>query len=185
MSGTLAISTTSRRELSSGFPPPPCKARGRGKFPPFWQKNFLFSFFVWLRTYQHPCTCTSGTRSFSVVGSSTARSCQISFLVPCYITIMLLTTSTILDIQLNTRFFLFCFMSPFRIKLCSGKYSGGSQWQKFTAQKRTYIFTCRGNKDCHFPLVFRRHNSVTFIWSTLHLTLEMEQFFHFSWCIIF
>ena len=35
MSGTRAISTTSRRELSSSPPPFPCKARRRRKFTPF------------------------------------------------------------------------------------------------------------------------------------------------------
>ena len=37
MSGTRAISTTSRRELSSSFLS--CKARHRRKFTPFWQKH--------------------------------------------------------------------------------------------------------------------------------------------------
>ena len=37
------------------------------------------------RSFVSPCT--SGTRSFSVVGSSTAHSHQISFLVPWYVTI--------------------------------------------------------------------------------------------------
>ena len=54
MSGTRAISTTSRRELSSHFFSS-CKARHRRKFTPFWQKHWLVSFLVGLRTYQHPC----------------------------------------------------------------------------------------------------------------------------------
>jgi len=54
MSGTRAISTTSRRELSSSiffF----CKTMRRRKFMPFWQKHYLVSFLVGLRTYQLPC----------------------------------------------------------------------------------------------------------------------------------
>ena len=39
MSGTRAISTTSRRELSSSFFFFLCKARHRRKFTPFWQKH--------------------------------------------------------------------------------------------------------------------------------------------------
>jgi len=38
MSGTRAISTTSRRKLSSSFLFCSCKARRRRKFTPFWQK---------------------------------------------------------------------------------------------------------------------------------------------------
>jgi len=52
MLGTLAISTTSRRELSSRFFS--CKERRRRKFMPFWQKHYIVSFLVGLRTYQHP-----------------------------------------------------------------------------------------------------------------------------------
>jgi len=33
-----------------------CKARCRRKFTPFWQKHWLVSFLVGLRTYHHPCT---------------------------------------------------------------------------------------------------------------------------------
>jgi len=60
MSGTRAISTTSKRELSLSFIFS-CKARRRRKFTPFWQKNYLVSFLVGLRTYQRPCIhyCTS------------------------------------------------------------------------------------------------------------------------------
>jgi len=54
MSETLAISTTSRRELISSFFS--CKATRRMKFPPFSQKRWLVSFPVGLRIYQHPCT---------------------------------------------------------------------------------------------------------------------------------
>jgi len=50
MSGTRAISTTSRFELSSSCFS--CKARSRRKFKPFWQKSWLVSFLVELRTYQ-------------------------------------------------------------------------------------------------------------------------------------
>jgi len=32
-----------------------CKARHLKKFTPFWQKHYLISFLVELRTYQHPC----------------------------------------------------------------------------------------------------------------------------------
>ena len=53
MSRMRAISTTSRRELSSSFFPP-CKARRRRKFAPFWQEQ-LVSFLVGLRTYD-PCS---------------------------------------------------------------------------------------------------------------------------------
>jgi len=53
MSGTRAISTKSRSELSSRFFS--CKARRRRKFTPFWEKHYLVSFLVGLRTYQHPC----------------------------------------------------------------------------------------------------------------------------------
>ena len=34
-----------------------CKARRRMKFTPFWQKHYLASFLVGLRTYQHTCRC--------------------------------------------------------------------------------------------------------------------------------
>ena len=34
----------------------PRKTRRRRKFTPFWQKQWLVSFLVGLRTYQHPCT---------------------------------------------------------------------------------------------------------------------------------
>ena len=44
-----------RRELASSFFFHPCKARRRRKFTPFWQKHYLVSFLVELRTYQHPC----------------------------------------------------------------------------------------------------------------------------------
>jgi len=46
----------------------PCKARRRRKFTPFWQKHYLVSFLVGLRTYQHPCMCSifSGLYGFSV-----------------------------------------------------------------------------------------------------------------------
>jgi len=54
MSGTRAVSTTSRRELLSSFFFP-CKARRRRKFKPFWQKHELVSFLVGLRTYQRTC----------------------------------------------------------------------------------------------------------------------------------
>ena len=46
MSGTRAISTKSRRELSSSFFS--CKARRRRKFTQFWQKHYLVSFLVGL-----------------------------------------------------------------------------------------------------------------------------------------
>ena len=52
MSETRAISTTSRRELSSSFF---CKGMRRRKFTPFRQKHELVYFLVGLRTYQHPC----------------------------------------------------------------------------------------------------------------------------------
>jgi len=35
-----------------------CKARRQRKFTPFWQKHYLVSFLVGLRTYQHPCIFT-------------------------------------------------------------------------------------------------------------------------------
>jgi len=53
ISGTRAISTKSRRELSSSFFS--SKAKRRRKFKPFWQKHLLVSFLVRLRTYQHAC----------------------------------------------------------------------------------------------------------------------------------
>ena len=33
----------------------PCKARRRRKFKLLWQKHYIVSFLVGLRTYQHPC----------------------------------------------------------------------------------------------------------------------------------
>jgi len=57
MSRTRGISTISRPVLPSMFFFfPPCKAERRRKFTPFWQKHWLVSFLVGLRTYQHPCT---------------------------------------------------------------------------------------------------------------------------------
>jgi len=53
VSRTRVISTTSRRELPSSLYS--CKARRRRKFTPFWQKHYLVSFLVGLRTYQHTC----------------------------------------------------------------------------------------------------------------------------------
>jgi len=50
MSGTRAISTTSRCELSSSCFS--CKARRRRKFTPLWQKHWFVYFLVGLRTYQ-------------------------------------------------------------------------------------------------------------------------------------
>jgi len=61
MSGTSAISTTSRRELSSIF----FFLQGirRRKLTPFWQKHYFFSFLVGLRTYQHPSTSLCKTEN--------------------------------------------------------------------------------------------------------------------------
>ena len=41
-------------------PPLPREARRRRKFTPFGRKQYLVSFLVGLRTYQHPCTAYSG-----------------------------------------------------------------------------------------------------------------------------
>ena len=60
MSRTNVISTTSRRDMSSSPPPLPREARRRRKFTPFGRKQYLVSFLVGLRTYQHPCTAYSG-----------------------------------------------------------------------------------------------------------------------------
>jgi len=73
MSGTRAISTKSRHELSSSFFS--CKARRRRKFTPFWQKHSLLSFLVGLRTYQHPLRVISGFRH-EVDGNSSLPGCS-------------------------------------------------------------------------------------------------------------
>ena len=58
MSGTSAISTTWRRELSSSFffPPHPARQGTKGNSRHS-DKHQLVSFLVGVRTYQHPCTC--------------------------------------------------------------------------------------------------------------------------------
>ena len=60
MSGTRAISTTSRRELSSSFfPPPPARQDAEGNSRHSDRNITLFHFLVGLRTYYHPCTRVS------------------------------------------------------------------------------------------------------------------------------
>jgi len=46
-------------------PPPPCKARRRRIFTPFWQKHWLVSFLVGLRTYQYSCTILTSPYPFT------------------------------------------------------------------------------------------------------------------------